>query len=179
MIATKDGAPMKQMCTRNASTPNFVEILMDRTTLRRSAAPRVALIAHDGRKHDLTEWATFNRGTLARCELVATGTTGAMVAEATGLSVDLLLSGPLGGDAQVGAMLVDAKLDLVVFFWDPLTSQPHDVDVKALLRLAVLYNVPIACNRASADFLISSPLFLDAGNLVQRRAEHTSFRTTA
>ena len=126
----------------------------------------------------MVEWATFNRGTLARCAIVATGTTGAMVAKAAGLSIDLLLSGPLGGDAQVGAMLVDARLDLVVFFWDPLTSQPHDVDVKALLRLAVLYNVPIACNRASADFLISSPLFLDAGHLVQRRSERVAAPTT-
>jgi len=151
---------------------------MERTLLRRGAAPRVALIAHDGRKHDLTEWATFNSGTLSRCALVATGTTGAMVAEATGLPVDLLLSGPLGGDAQVGAMLVDAKLDLIVFFWDPLTTQPHDVDVKALLRLAVLYNVPIACNRASADFLISSPLFMDAAHLVHRRSERVASPTT-
>jgi methylglyoxal synthase len=146
---------------------------MERQNGRRASAPRVALIAHDGCKSELAEWATFNRGTLSRCELVATGTTGGMVAKATGLSIDLLLSGPLGGDAQVGAMLVDARLDLIVFFWDPLTTQPHDVDVKALLRLAVLYNVPIACNRATADFLISSPLFLDAEHLVQRRAART------
>jgi methylglyoxal synthase len=146
---------------------------MERQNTRRVGAPRVALIAHDGCKNELAEWATFNRGTLARCELVATGTTGGMVAKAVGLSIDLLLSGPLGGDAQVGAMLVDARLDLIVFFWDPLTTQPHDVDVKALLRLAVLYNVPIACNRATADFLISSPLFLDAEHLVQRRAART------
>ena len=146
---------------------------MERQNTRRVGAPRVALIAHDGCKSELAEWATFNRGTLSRCELVATGTTGGMVANATGLSIDLLLSGPLGGDAQVGAMLVDARLDLIVFFWDPLTTQPHDVDVKALLRLAVLYNVPIACNRATADFLISSPLFLDAEHLVQRRAART------
>jgi methylglyoxal synthase len=166
------------MCARNAIGSAFVVTNMERTMLRRGAAPRVALIAHDGRKHDLVEWATFNRGTLARCALVATGTTGAMVAEATELPVDLLLSGPLGGDAQVGAMLVDAKLDLIVFFWDPLSSQPHDVDVKALLRLAVLYNVPIACNRASADFLISSPLFMDAKHLVQRRSERVPSPTT-
>ena len=146
---------------------------MDRQNGRRGGAPRVALIAHDARKADLTEWATFNRGTLTGCELVATGTTGSLVAAATGLHVDLLLSGPLGGDAQVGAMLVDARLDLIVFFWDPLTSQPHDVDVKALLRLAVLYNVPIACNRSTADFLISSPLFLDAEHLVARRSART------
>ena len=141
---------------------------MERHNGRPDGKPRVALIAHDGRKADLAEWATFNRGTLSRCALVATGTTGAMVAEATGLPVDLLLSGPLGGDAQVGAMLVDAKLDLIVFFWDPLTTQPHDVDVKALLRLAVLHNVPTACNRSSADFLISSPLFFDGAYLEQR-----------
>ncbi|HEX3550238.1 MAG TPA: methylglyoxal synthase [Candidatus Elarobacter sp.] len=147
---------------------------MERTIAARAAAPRVALIAHDACKDDMVEWATFNRGTLARCEIVATGTTGSLVAKATGLPIELLLSGPLGGDAQVGAMLVDARLDLVVFFWDPLSSQPHDVDVKALLRLAVLYNVPIACNRSSADFLISSPLFLDADHLVHRRSGHTA-----
>jgi methylglyoxal synthase len=129
---------------------------------------RIALIAHDARKDDLTEWASFNRGTLARCTLVATGTTGALIAEKTGLNIHLLLSGPLGGDAQVGAMLVEHQLDLIVFFWDPLTTQPHDVDVKALLRLAVLYNVPIACNRATADFLISSPLFADKAHLQSR-----------
>jgi methylglyoxal synthase len=134
----------------------------------RGTAPRVALIAHDNRKTDLTDWATYNRGTLGRCELIATGTTGAQVAEATGLSIELLLSGPLGGDAQVGAMLVEHKLDAIIFFWDPLTTQPHDVDVKALLRLAVLYNVPIACNRATADFVISSPLFTDERHLHRR-----------
>lgn len=121
--------------------------------------PRIALIAHDARKDDLIEWVKFNRGTLSGCALVATGTTGALIARETGLEIDLLLSGPLGGDAQVGAMLVGHQLDLIMFFWDPLTTQPHDVDVKALLRLAVLYNIPIACNRASADYLISSPLF--------------------
>lgn len=146
---------------------------MDTTPRRRGAVPevrpRVALIAHDARKDDLTDWVTFNRGTLGRCDLVATGTTGAHCSRATGLSIELLLSGPLGGDAQVGAMLVEQRLDLIVFFWDPLTSQPHDVDVKALLRLAVLYNVPIACNRASADFLISSPLFFDRDHLHDRR----------
>ena len=94
-----------------------------------------------------------------------------MVAEATGLPVDLLLSGPLGGDAQAGAMIADGQLDLLVFFWDPLTTQPHDVDVKALLRLSVLYNVPIACNRATADFLISSHLFFDADHKERRHEE--------
>ena len=126
-----------------------------------STVPRVALIAHDAKKNDMVEWAAFNRGTLAKCRLHATGTTGRLVAEATGLTIDLLRSGPLGGDAQAGAMIAESRLDLIVFFWDPLTTQPHDVDVKALLRLAVLYNVPIACNRATADFLISSHLFFD------------------
>jgi methylglyoxal synthase len=137
----------------------FMSFMTEMTPGHRSAGPRIALIAHDGRKDDLVEWAVFNRDTLGRCELLATGTTGQRISEATGLDIELLLSGPQGGDAQVGAMLAEQLLDLVVFFWDPLTTQPHDVDVKALLRLAVLHNVPIACNRATADFLISSPLF--------------------
>ena len=132
--------------------------------------PRVVLIAHDAKKKDMVEWAVFNRGTLLNCRLHATGITGTLVAEASELEIDLLLSGPLGGDAQAGAMIVEGKLDLVVFFWDPLTTQPHDVDVKALLRLAVLYNVPMACNRATADFLISSHLFFD-GEHRERWAE--------
>jgi methylglyoxal synthase len=131
---------------------------------------RIALIAHDGRKDDLTEWAKFNRGSLERCDLVATGTTGSLIAAATGLNIKLLLSGPLGGDAQVGALLVEKRLDLIVFFWDPLSTQPHDVDVKALLRLAVLHDVPIACNRSTADFLISSPMFTDTEGLARRRS---------
>ena len=119
---------------------------------------RIVLIAHDNRKEDLLEWAVFNRGTLAEHELFATGTTGALVAGALGLPVERFLSGPLGGDQQVGAAIAEGRLDLVVFFWDPLLPQPHDVDVKALLRIAVVHNVPIACNRATADFLLSSPL---------------------
>jgi methylglyoxal synthase len=119
---------------------------------------RVVLIAHDNRKEDLLEWAAFNRGTLAEHELFATGTTGALMAGALDLHVERFLSGPLGGDQQVGAGIAEGRLDLVVFFWDPLLSQPHDVDVKALLRIAVVHNVPIACNRATADFLLSSPL---------------------
>jgi methylglyoxal synthase len=122
--------------------------------------PRVALIAHDACKDAMAEWAAFNLGTLERCNLYATATTGQFIA-GLGLPVHMLLSGPRGGDAQAGAMIAEQKLDAVVFFWDPLTTQPHDVDVKALLRLAVLHDVPIACNRSSADFLISSPLFFD------------------
>jgi len=119
---------------------------------------RIALIAHDNCKPDLLEWARFNRGTLAQHDLYATGTTGALLQSQLGLNVHRFLSGPLGGDQQVGAAIAEGRLDFVIFFWDPLEPQPHDVDVKALLRIAVVYNVPIACNRASADFLLSSPL---------------------
>jgi methylglyoxal synthase len=119
---------------------------------------RIALIAHDNRKPDLVEWARFNRGTLARHELYATGTTGALVARELDLNVNRFLSGPLGGDQQVGAAIAEGRIDFVVFFWDPLEPQPHDVDVKALLRITVVYNIPIACNRSTADFLLSSPL---------------------
>ena len=137
---------------------------------REDMRPRVALIAHDACKEELAQWATFNRGTLSRCKLYGTATTGKRVSDLVDLPIDLLLSGPLGGDAQVGAMLAENRLDLVVFFWDPLTTQPHDVDIKMLLRLAVLHNVPIACNRSSADFLISSPLFFDRAYLAERAA---------
>ncbi len=119
---------------------------------------RIVLIAHDNRKRDLLEWARYNEGTLARHELFATGTTGALLTRELGLSVNRFLSGPVGGDQQVGAGIAEARLDFVIFFWDPMEPHPHDVDVKALLRIAVVYNVPIACNRASADFMLSSPL---------------------
>lgn len=122
---------------------------------------RIALIAHDNRKLDLLDWARFNRGTLSRHELYGTGTTGGLVESELGLPVHRFLSGPLGGDQQVGAGLAEGRLDIVVFFWDPLQPQPHDVDVKALLRIAVVHDCPIACNRSTADFLLSSPL-LDA-----------------
>lgn len=119
---------------------------------------RIALIAHDNRKADLLAWARFNRGTLARHELLATGTTGALISEELGLPVQRFLSGPLGGDQQVGAAIAEGRIDAVMFFWDPLEPHPHDVDVKALLRVAVVHNVAIACNRATADFVLSSPL---------------------
>jgi methylglyoxal synthase len=137
---------------------------------REEHGPRVALIAHDACKDEMAQWATFNRGTLLKCTLFGTATTGRTVANLVGLPIDLLLSGPMGGDAQVGAMISENKLDAVIFFWDPLTTQPHDVDVKMLLRLAVLHNVPIACNRASADFLISSPLFFNHAYFAERSA---------
>jgi methylglyoxal synthase len=123
---------------------------------------RIALVAHDGRKADLLEWAAFNRDVLARHALVGTGTTGRLLEEQLGLPVAKLRSGPLGGDQQIGALITEGGLDCLVFFWDPLAPVPHDSDVKALLRIAVLWNVPVACNRASADFLISSPLMAAA-----------------
>ena len=118
----------------------------------------IALIAHDNRKADLIDWARYNRAILESHDLIATGTTGLMLTEELGLEVTRFLSGPLGGDQQIGARIATGTVDLLVFFWDPLEPQPHDPDVKALLRLAVGWNVPVACNRSSADFLISSPL---------------------
>lgn len=122
------------------------------------ARKRIALIAHDNQKQNLLEWARFNRGTLSRHALFATASTGELIARETGLEVRIFKSGPLGGDQQIGARIAEGELDLLIFFWDPLEPQPHDPDVKALLRLAVLYNIPTASNRATADFLIASPL---------------------
>jgi methylglyoxal synthase len=119
---------------------------------------RIALIAHDNCKDDLLDWARYNRGTLAAHELFATGTTGEVLGSELDLEITRFFSGPLGGDQQVGAGIAEGRIDFVIFFWDPLEPHPHDVDVKALLRIAVVYNIPIACTRASADFMLSSPL---------------------
>jgi methylglyoxal synthase len=130
----------------------------------------IALVAHDNRKKDLAEWVEFNQGTLRGHDLVCTGTTGRLIEQTLARKrnqkegakenqvVSRLLSGPLGGDQQLGAMIAEGRIDLLIFFWDPMEPQPHDVDVKALLRIGVLYNVPMACNRSTADFMISSPL---------------------
>jgi len=119
---------------------------------------KIALVAHDNKKRDLVEWAKFNRDLLAHHQVFATGTTGKVLEKELGFKIVRLKSGPLGGDQQIGAKIVDNKIDFLIFFWDPLEPMPHDPDVKALLRMAVVWNIPIACNRASADFMISSPL---------------------
>jgi len=130
---------------------------------------RIVLVAHDSKKKSMVEWVAYNKEILKDFEIWATESTGKMVMKEISLPVNLLLSGPLGGDAQVGAMTAEGRVDVIIFFWDPLTPQPHDVDVKTLLRLAVLYDVPIACNRSTADFLISSSLFRDWKRYIDER----------
>ena len=127
--------------------------------VRMQNVKNIVLIAHDSRKKDLLEWVEYNRDVLIEHKLFATGTTGALIADRAELEVTRFKSGPLGGDQQVGAQISEGVLDILIFFWDPLEPQPHDPDVKALLRIAVLYNIPTACNRATADFLVASPLF--------------------
>lgn len=131
---------------------------MDTTTLPMGKVKRIALVAHDSKKDDLLEWVRFNKGSLIEHELYATGTTGFLLEHELGVKIHRMQSGPLGGDLQIGARIAEREIDFLVFFWDPLESQPHDPDVKALLRLAVLWNIPAATNRASADFMFSSAL---------------------
>ena len=130
---------------------------------------RIGIVAHDNRKKDMIEWVNHNWETLRHHSLTCTGTTGRLVEETinkknkesgyTNINIRKLKSGPLGGDQQMGALIAEGKIDIIIFLWDPMQAQPHDVDVKALLRITALYNIPTACNRSTADFLISSPLF--------------------
>ena len=119
---------------------------------------RIALIAHDNKKRELVEWTKYNRDTFLKCDVIATGTTGKMLESELGIKVRCLQSGPLGGDQQIGALIAEGNVDILIFFWDPLEPLPHDQDIKALLRLAVVWNIPVACNRATADFIFASPL---------------------
>lgn len=132
---------------------------MDYKTVTMPGNKKIALIAHDNKKKDLVAWCSKHRETLSSHVLYATGTTGTVIEKSTALTINKLISGPLGGDQQVGSLITEGKVDFLIFFWDPFEPLPHDPDVKALLRIAAVWNIPVACNQISADFMVASPLF--------------------
>jgi methylglyoxal synthase len=148
---------------------------MNRKKIEMSHYKKIALVAHDNKKNDLMEWAEYNRDLLIQHEIYATGTTGQILEKKFGFKVTILQSGPLGGDQQLGAKIANNEIDFLIFFWDALEPQPHDPDVKALLRMAVVWNIPTACNRATADFMISSPLMI--GNYDRLIPDYDVYRT--
>lgn len=140
-------------------TEQVVRLIMQYTSVESPARKSISLVAHDNMKSELIDWCKQYQSDLQVHELYATGTTGLQLEKNTSLSINKLISGPLGGDQQIGALITERKIDMMIFFWDPLEAQPHDPDVKALLRLAAVWNIPVACNRATADLLVTSPLF--------------------
>jgi methylglyoxal synthase len=148
---------------------------MNRKKIEMSHYKKIALVAHDNKKNDLMEWAEYNRDLLIQHEIYATGTTGQILEKKFGFKVTILQSGPLGGDQQLGAKIANNEIDFLIFFWDALEPQPHDPDVKVLLRMAVAWNIPTACNRATADFMISSPLMI--GNYDRLIPDYDVYRT--
>ncbi|MBS9423255.1 methylglyoxal synthase [Photorhabdus caribbeanensis] len=145
---------------------------MELTTRTMAIAKNIALIAHDHCKTSLLTWSKKHKNLLKKHHLYATGTTGNLIQNETGLSVTNMLSGPMGGDQQIGSLISEGKIDMLIFFWDPLNSVPHDPDVKALLRLATVWNIPVATNLASADFIVSSPLFSESVSIQVPNYQH-------